>query len=283
MRHRGALDVRKNAMESTLRLTHQPLGAQLLQATSAQGDALFYLSPRVSVPQGSSQTPARGGVPVLFPQFADCGPLPKHGWVRNHPWTLQNELNTQTQHTVRYHLHLDPATHPAWPHTCDVLLSMHAGANTLAMCLTVHNTGAQPLQWTGGLHPYFAVDDLSDCELLGLGGLGLQDRYHAEHTTQAMGALTFEPQPLECLFDTAPSLALVTRRHTVHLSTTGFDQWMVWNPGPAGAVNLPDLPDDDWQRFVCVEPVRVTRPVTLAAGEHFVGQLFIKITPNNAA
>ncbi len=41
---------------------------------------LLYLSPF-----SSEFKPARGGVPVLFPQFANNGALSKHGFVRNLP------------------------------------------------------------------------------------------------------------------------------------------------------------------------------------------------------
>ncbi|MCB2000494.1 MAG: D-hexose-6-phosphate mutarotase, partial [Rhodoferax sp.] len=45
----------------------------------------LYLSPR----SGFGQRQAiRGGVPVVFPQFSDRGPLPRHGFVRNRAWQL---------------------------------------------------------------------------------------------------------------------------------------------------------------------------------------------------
>ena len=50
---------------------------------------------------------------------------------------------------------------------------------------------------------------------------------------------------------------------------------MVWNPGAEGARDLADLPDADWQRFVCVEPVIVDRPVALAPGQSFTGTFTI--------
>jgi glucose-6-phosphate 1-epimerase len=61
------------------KLIHRPLGAQVLQARLGGVAGPFYCSPLAYQFQG----PARGGVPVLFPQFAEYGPLLKHGFVRN--------------------------------------------------------------------------------------------------------------------------------------------------------------------------------------------------------
>src|SRR5436305_1852990 len=36
----------------------------------------------------------RGGVPVVFPQFSDRGPLPKHGFARTSEWELVDDAAT---------------------------------------------------------------------------------------------------------------------------------------------------------------------------------------------
>jgi glucose-6-phosphate 1-epimerase len=56
------------------------------------------------------------------------------------------------------------------------------------------------------------------------------------------------------------------------IEADGFDELMLWNPGPAKAHALADLPDDDWQRFACVEAVRVNVPVEVAPGETWSGR-----------
>ena len=61
----------------------RPLGAQLL----IDPLGLLYQSP---LPPAEA-SPARGGVPVLFPQFADQGPLIKHGFARRRLWTPREQ------------------------------------------------------------------------------------------------------------------------------------------------------------------------------------------------
>ena len=67
-------DLPDDAMKTTPLLVHRHLGAQVMQACLGTKLRMFYLSPLLAS--------TRGGVPVLFPQFADVGPLPKHGLVR---------------------------------------------------------------------------------------------------------------------------------------------------------------------------------------------------------
>ena len=249
-------------------LVHRALGTQLLQASvrAASGKVLdlLYLSPVLS-----DSAPARGGVPVLFPQFADTGPLPKHGMVRNATW--------QPDGDAAYTLTITPTSYPAWPHACDLRLSMQAGLGELVITLGVRNTGKSAFTWTGGLHPYFAVVDITQCQLLGLAGLAVQDRYDAAATHQTDETLVFTSAPCERLYATAPALRLQLGEHALHLETSGFTQWMVWNPGLQGAQTLADLPDADWNRFVCIEPVCVNQPVELKPGEVFEGVLRVKV------
>src|SRR5215212_9701610 len=60
-------------------------GAQLLSWVPQGAGEQIYLSPLSRPGAGKA---VRGGTPVCFPQFADRGPLPKHGFVRNSRWEL---------------------------------------------------------------------------------------------------------------------------------------------------------------------------------------------------
>lgn len=255
-------------------LDHRSLGAQILQA-GLGGQALFYLSPLCR--GAAAVAPARGGVPVLFPQFAEQGLLPKHGFARTMPWELICDERGASACVLAYRLDVAPGQHPAWPHAARLVLEAQAMPHALDLRLQVTNTGSSEFSWTGGLHPYFAVQDVRRCRLGGLDGLAVHDRYDPAMRVQAGEWSAGAAGPLERLYDGCPSLVLSTGSHLLALEATGFDQWMVWNPGEVVGHALPDLPSGDWQRFLCVEPVRVARPVTLGPGDVFEGTLRVRL------
>lgn len=293
------------------RLTHHAQGAQILQANWQDLSAAFYLSPFYSTaphklelegserqrpilykseasgnaltPSKITVSPVRGGVPILFPQFAETGPLPKHGMVRSADWHLREELIEAAQHRVRYELNINATDYDFWPHAAKLSLTVCARANVIAFTLAVLNTGLDAYTWTGGLHPYFALNDLLTSRLSGLAGLAVEDRYNRQISHQSESDLIWTSAPCERLYAQCPELILNTGELQLTLSASGFDQWMVWNPGELGSQALPDLAPGDWRRFVCVEPVRVTRPVLLMPGESFSGELRIACNQSNSS
>lgn len=254
-----------------LRITHRAFGAQILDIGAAFADPLFYVSP-VAAP---ADTPVRGGVPVLFPQFADTGPLQKHGFVRNRRWTLTESMASATMATVRYGLTISEDDVAAWPHRAELELSAHLTPSTLDIALKIRNSGTRAFAWTGGLHPYFAVSELTACALAGLSDCAVRDRYAPRRTRETAAQVTWDGTSCERLYDSVAPLTLQSPEATWQLAATGFDQWMIWNPGRDGAKDFADLPAADWQKFVCIEPVCVDRPVALATGESFSGTLTI--------
>lgn len=255
-------------------ITHSSLGAQTLQAGLGDGLAIFYRSPMGAAP--AKPASARGAVPVLFPQFAERSSLVKHGFARTAQWQLVKESASASLHSVQYELDIDSKQFAGWAHAARLELRSDASPGQLNLRLEVTNTGDHSFGWTGGLHPYFAADDLLTTTVIGLAGLPVKDRYDAALRIQPERLVHWEKHTFERIYDGCPALTLSSGRVQLELSASGFDQWMIWNPGMPGAVRLADLPPGDWQRFVCIEPVCVDRPVMLTPGDIFTGTLQVR-------
>jgi glucose-6-phosphate 1-epimerase len=138
---------------------------------------------------------------------------------------------------------------------------MRLQASALHMQLRVTNTGNSAFTWTGGLQPYWWVPTVQNVRVKGLDG-------------EPASGMVLGAEGFERLY---PNTGAVTLNHGIagalQLQATGFAEWMVWNLGQAGAHLLADMLPDDWQHFVCVEPVCVTQPVVLEPSENFVGTL----------
>jgi glucose-6-phosphate 1-epimerase len=270
----------------------QTTGAQLLSLNSP----LFYLSPHLN-----PDAPARGGVPVLFPQFADKGPLQKHGYARNMPWTLDKDEKNENTHLAQFSLDVSKTTWPTWPYAARLELKIEHrfGPNakvdqatlneSLDMTLQITNTGDQPFEFTGGLHPYFAIENPVQFKLNGLAGCPIVDKLdpalrYESTTDSATGPISGQTRgpvingtEIERLYLKAMPVSIEgSSLGTLSLSTTGFTNWMVWNPGVELAKTIADLPDGDWASFVCVEPVIADHPLRLNLGQTFNGSLRVE-------
>ncbi len=246
------------------------MGAQLLGCALADGE-LFYCSPLAAAPGAS----VRGGVPVLFPQFAERGRLAKHGFARNVDWTCVGQSQTNDANSLAFELDTQKFVRADWPYQARLRLGIEARSASCVLTLSIENCGSAPFAWTGGLHPYFKVSDIRSVRIEGLGSLPLEDRYDPYVISEAPLGPSFSGHVFERLYGVACPLRLVDGARRLTLRSTGFSEWMVWNPGRDGARALADLPDDDWSNFICIEPVIARSPAILSPGAMFQGVLSI--------
>jgi glucose-6-phosphate 1-epimerase len=250
---------------NSYRLISNDYGAQVTSAIIG-GRELLYLSP-CSI----QSAPARGGVPVLFPQFASNGLLKKHGFARQLHWTKTAEEYSPHGHRITHSLFIRPDDHSDWPHAALLELESFVSVDGFTQTLKVTNAGLTPFEWTGGLHPYFVVDDICRASIRGLSQVKHYDCHNPGTQYLESDLLHFDNGPCEKIFDAAPSLCIHNSNSTISLSTKGFTQWMIWNPGKKHG--LGDLPTDAWGSFICIEPVIVSSPKKLLPGEVFMGEM----------
>jgi glucose-6-phosphate 1-epimerase len=250
----------------TLRVTRH--GAHVLSWVSG-GQERLYLSPQSTM---DGQAAIRGGVPVCFPQFNQRGPqaerLPKHGFARNMAWLADAAELTDDHARLTLRLRDSAQTRPWWPQAFEAQLQIDLSPGAVQLTLNIHNTDAQPLAFSGALHTYLAVPDVTQATLQGLGGQPEWDSLTDTHA-QAADTLRFAAE-----FDRVYEAALnpITLNQTLQISQSpSWANTVVWNPAQDLSQRLADMPDDGWRHMLCVEAAQVYAPITLPAGGCWAG------------
>jgi glucose-6-phosphate 1-epimerase len=253
-------------------------GAQLLSWRPAGAGEQLYASPTSRPVPGR---PVRGGVPICFPQFAQRGPLPKHGFARTRHWQLVSAPAPQSA-VAEASFQLDSAmTSTIWQHAFCLVLVVRLGPDWLELELQVANTGRTPFEFTGALHTYFAVDDVRTAAVRGLQGLRYEDSAGGGVLhTDAAPEVAFAGEVDRIYFGTPEAVELAGGGMPLRrITQQGFADTVVWNPGPEKAATLGDMPAQDWVKMVCVEAAAVERPVEVAPGKTWRGTQRVAVIP----
>lgn len=247
-------------------------GAHVLSWQSG-GRERLYLSPQ-SVMDG--QAAIRGGVPVCFPQFNQRGPLaerlPKHGFARNVTWQVDAPELAADHACLTLRLSDNAQARAWWPQAFEALLQIDLSPGAVQLTLTVHNTDVQPLAFSGALHTYLAVPDVTQAELQGLGGQPEWDSLTDTHA-QAADTLRFVSE-FDRVYgaETKRSAQPLTLNQTLQISQSPcWANTVVWNPAQDLCKRLADMPDNGWRQMLCVEAAQVYEPITLPAGGRWAG------------
>lgn len=241
-------------------------GGHLLSWIPAgESDSRLFLSPASVFRRGAA---IRGGVPVIFPQFAAHGPLPKHGFARVQDWQRQPAGDGH----IRLQLRDSPASRALWPHAFLLDLDLHCSGNTLRMELSAHNSGDTAFEFTVALHTYLQVADVSQARLQGLKGLRYLDaaRERTEHVEEK-NELGFGPWTDRIYFDPPAELLLVEPQRRLRIRQEGFTDTVVWNPAAEVTATLSDMAPDGWREMLCVEAATTLEPIRLAPGAGWRG------------
>jgi glucose-6-phosphate 1-epimerase len=156
---------------------------------------------------------------------------------------------------VSCELPTDDEQQSLWSHHARVVLEVLFG-ETLELSLAVTNTTNQAITYEAALHSYFRVGDATRVVVSGLDGLRYSDKtLGGAMATQPEGSFALVGETDRIYHDadgpvvlTDPSLARALRIEQSPAART-----VLWNPWTARAAAMPDLHEDGWREFVCVE------------------------------
>ena len=254
-------------------------GAQVTSYRVAKGrtgvsipEELLFVSEKATFTPGLA---IRGGIPLCFPQFADRGDLPFHGFARTATdWEVVPEECSQSKVTLKLN-HTPDSVRGAWPHRFELAYTVEINdQDHLETTVRVINRNSSaPFSFTIALHTYFSVSDLSNVWIHGLQGVEYLDKTQAgAKSKQEAERLIFEGEVNRIYLNTHNELFIHDGSRTVSLiKSSSLPDAVTWNPGQVSAASFKDLGPDEYRKFVCLEAGAIKTPVTLLAGQVWQG------------
>lgn len=238
---------------------------------AGEAEDRLFLSPRSAFATGEA---IRGGVPVCWPQFADQGSLPMHGFVRTVPWQLMRagrRADGGAEAALRSAA--TATTRAIWPHAFALEYTVVIAGRTLAMTLSVTNADTAPFAFTCALHTYLAVRQLRAARVRGLAGAHYRDKVEKQDDVVETAPELPIDRFIDRVYRAAPAdLTLAEPNRALSLRTEGFFDTVVWNPDAARCATMADMEPDGYLHMLCVEAAVAHRPVTLAPGAEWLGR-----------
>ena len=231
-------------------------GAHVTGWQPASERPVLFVSPKSAFAPGKA---IRGGIPIIFPWFGPnrrAPQAPQHGFGRTAPWHLESvETAGRQSLTLNFSLTERDISSEFWPDPYRAVYSVTFG-QTLSLRLLVHNRAAQAVILEEALHSYFAVSDIADVAVSGLGGTTYIDKTDGQRRKPQSEPLVTIGAETDSVYLDTPSQAAIQDRswsRRIIIEKDGARSSVVWNPWAEKGAALGDLGDPAWRGMVCVE------------------------------
>lgn len=260
---------------------------QVISWRNERGEELLFTSSKAIFKPPKEM---RGGIPVCFPQFGNCGTLEQQGFARNRIWTIDDEApplnHSDNNSKASVDLLLKPSEDDlkCWPHCFELRLRVSISMDgDLSLVSRVRNVNGKPFSFSFAYHTYLSVSDISEVRIEGLETLDYLDNLsQRERFTEQGDAITFESE-VDRVYVGSPSVIAVLdheKKRTFIIRKEGLPDIVVWNPWEKKSKTMADFGDEEYKQMLCVDAAAVERAITLKPGEEWTGRLELSAVPS---
>jgi glucose-6-phosphate 1-epimerase len=218
---------------------------------------------------------------VVWPQFANLGGLPQHGFARKSEWRLaETDETTDDPASVKLILTDDHRTRELWPYHFRTELTVSIDEKTLTVKLDAFNTGDEVFSFTAALHTYVAVADIRESALRGFTGKWYLDKTQGGNETKDDAKKLVISDETDRVYLKAPKKVEIEDRgnnRRIEIRANGFRDAVVWNPWAEKVTGFIGLDPEDYLRMICVEAAQIGSPVELKPGATWSGSQTLAI------
>lgn len=202
----------------------------------------------------------RGGVPICWPWFGahpTDSTLCPHGFARVIPWRVMDIDATPTGATrIILEMQQTPEAQRQLSYPYELTLTITIGRR-LRIDLATTNRAEHPFVISEALHTYLNVSDLSNIKITGMVDCAYADKLLKYERNVEHNDLTFDGGEYDRVYvDHSSDCAVHDEGYDriIHISKSGSDTTVVWNPGSDKAAQMGDMGvGDEWRKTICVE------------------------------
>lgn len=209
----------------------------------------------------------RGGVPICFPWFGNAGGEQTHGFARNVKWDLIDIQELERGVQVTLELVDNEETRIMWPHKFKNTLTFVL-TNIATISLLTENTDEHPWSYSGAIHTYFGVGDITNTIISGVGTKYL-DGTENYIETRGENVCSIDKEVIRVCTASDDSIVVCDsdNQRDIVVKNSGHNAAVVWNPWKETTKSMTDMPDEDYSKMLCVEStIFGTVPVSLEPG-----------------
>ncbi|UJF19851.1 D-hexose-6-phosphate mutarotase [Vibrio sp. SS-MA-C1-2] len=234
-------------------------GGHLIAYKPTDQNDIIWLSEKADL---DSQHAIRGGIPVCWPWFGKVA-TPSHGFARNTEWKLNQHRENEEGVIISLTLESNDETLAIWPHQFSNELQFEIGSK-LNVSLITKNTDETPWSFSGALHSYFNISDISQISITDMGQT-YQDSTQNGKSMTGDTELTFDGEVDRVYSNPAEIVNIHDVNRTIAVKNSGSNSAVIWNPWKDLSHSMADMADDSYQTMVCVEAtVSSESPIELA-------------------
>ncbi|KAG5084499.1 hypothetical protein AAZX31_19G237900 [Glycine max] len=263
-------------------------GAQVTSWRNEHGEELLFTSSKAIF---KAPKAIRGGIPICFPQFGNCGSLELHGFVRNRMWAIDDNPpplpanDSSGKSFIDLVLKSSEEDMKCWPYSFEFHLRVSLTTDgDLTLISRVRNINGKPFSFSFAYHTYLLVSDISEIRIEGLETLDYLDNlFQKERFTEQGDAITFESE-VDRVYLSSPNIIAVLdheRKRTFVIRKDGLPDVAVWNPWEKKSKSMSDFGDEEYKQMLCVDGAVIEKPVNLKPGEEWTGRLQLSIVPSS--
>ena len=223
---------------------------------------VFWLSEATNYKQGSA---IRGGVPLCWPWFGPRTSEVNHGFTRTSIWQLES-ISPNDDGVSLVLTFSGEGLANTWPFRFKLTQTLFFG-DVFKQTLKIDNLSEHAFEHSGALHSYFHVSQPEQACVPRLTNVPYYDKLtDSEKCTRLIDCRG----PKDRVYQSNEGVELLDYgfNRKLVITTTGSQDWVLWNPGSEVASSMSDIQANGEQHFVCLE-AGFTKTLSLVAGQSY--------------